>query len=148
MKCSELMKIPVEVCAISDPVGLIAERMRVKNIGFMPVCGPDGAVIGILTDRDLAVRVLGGQRDPQSTTAGDVLTPDVVSCSPEDDLRLVEELMSKHKISRIVCLDAAKRPAGIISLSDVAMTERRGLASAVLRSVSQREAGNSSIPRS
>jgi CBS domain-containing protein len=138
------MKTDVQCCAVSDDVGIVAERMREKNIGFVPICSTDGSVIGTITDRDLALRVLGDHRNPEWTTAGDVMTADLICCSPDDDLGVAEQLMSKHKVSRIVCVDEQRRPVGVISLSDVAETERRGIAGAVLRSVSQREAGTQS----
>ena len=140
MKCSELMKTDVVSCATTALVGAVAEQMRRSNVGFVPVCANDGAVIGTLTDRDLVLRVLADYRDPDTTTAMDVMTRDVIGCSPTDDLEIAEQLMSKHKVSRILCVDELKRPLGVISLSDIVTAERRGVGSAVLRSVSQREA--------
>lgn len=140
MKCFEIMKTNLECCALGDGVTRVAERMRERNIGFMPVCDEGGAAIGTITDRDLAIRVLADQRAPETTTAADVMTPGIVSCAPEDDLLVAEMQMSKYKVSRIVCVDEARRPVGVISLSDVAERETGLRASAVLRSVSQREA--------
>jgi CBS domain-containing protein len=140
MLCSELMKTDVEKCSAEEGVEAIAERMRARNVGFMPVCDERGRVIGTLTDRDLVLRVLAEHRDPNATAVADVMTSDVIACKPSDELSVAEALMSKHKKSRILCLDDDGRPAGIISLSDVARTETGGKASAILRSVSQREA--------
>jgi len=140
MKCSELMKKDVECCEADDGVEEIAERMRSRNIGFLPVCDSSGKVIGTLTDRDLVLRVMAEHRDAGATSVSDVMTTEVVACKPADDLSVAEGLMSKHKKSRIMCLDERGRPAGVISLSDVARTETGGKASAILRSVAQREA--------
>lgn len=140
MKSSELMKKDIECCQQGDRVTRVAQRMQSRNIGFMPVCDGRGAVVGTLTDRDLAIRVLGDQRPVDSTTAADVMTSECICCRPDDDLSVVEQLMSKHKISRVVCVDQYKKPVGVISLSDIAEVESHGKASAVLRSVSQREA--------
>ena len=139
MKISELMKTNVEVCRLDELVESVAERMRARNIGFLPVCDESGVIVGTVTDRDLTTRVLGERRRPESTTAGEEMTRDVVSCAASDDLMIAEELMSKYKVSRVVCLDDTRRPIGVVSLSDVAGAESRGKASAVLRSVSQRE---------
>ncbi|WP_394822512.1 CBS domain-containing protein [Pendulispora albinea] len=139
-KCSELMKTDVECCDGGALVEAVAEQMRSKNIGFVPVCDEKGVVIGTLTDRDLAIRVLAEHRSPAQTKAKDVMSTDVVSCKADDELLKAEELMSKHKKSRIVCVDDRKRPVGVISLSDLAQQETGGKASAILRSVSQREA--------
>lgn len=140
MKSSELMKTDIECCLPDDPVTDIARRMQSRNIGFMPVCDERGAVVGTVTDRDLALRVLGEKRPANTTTAAEVMTSDVVCCHAGDDIGVVEQLMSKHKISRIVCIDEYKKPVGVISLSDIAEVETHGKASAVLRSVAQREA--------
>jgi len=140
MKCSELMKTDVECCEASSSVEVIAEQMRTKNIGFVPICDEKGAVIGTLTDRDLTLRVLAEHRSPASTKAKDVMSNDPICCTADDDLAVVEQLMSKHKKSRIICVDDRNHPIGVISLSDVAQRETGGKASAILRSVSQREA--------
>lgn len=140
MLCSELMKTDVEKCSAEEGVEAVAERMRVRNVGFLPVCDERGRVIGTLTDRDLVLRVLAEHRDPRATVVGDVMTSDIVACKPSDELFVAESLMSKHKKSRILCLNDDGGVAGIISLSDVARTETGAKASAILRSVSQREA--------
>ncbi len=140
MKCSELMKEDVETCPITAAIRDVATRMRERNIGFMPVCDLDGTVLGTITDRDLAMRVLGDARVPEATSALEVMTKNAICCSPRDELTVAEELMSRHKVSRIICTDDLSRAVGVISLSDIAGAERRGVASAVLRSVSQREA--------
>lgn len=139
MKSAELMKSDVECASWDSSAAQIAKRMRDRNIGFIPVCGDGGEVVGTVTDRDLALRVLAEGRDPQATTAHDIMSTGVVSCSPDEELKDLELLMSKHKVSRIVVVDAQQRPIGIVSLSDVAEVETGRTASAVLRSVSQRE---------
>jgi CBS domain-containing protein len=140
MKCFELMKTDLVCCNANDLVEDVASCMRSRNVGFVPICDGNGAAVGTLTDRDLAMRVLAERRRPEHTRAGDVMSPGVVSCRAEDELSVCEQLMSKRKISRILCLDGKKRPVGVISLSDVAERETAGKASAILRSVAQREA--------
>lgn len=140
MKCSELMKTDVVCANAKTPARQVAEMMRDKNVGFVPVCDDNGAVIGTLTDRDLVVRVLAGRKDPESVRASEIMSNGVVTCRADDTLADVEQLMSKHKVSRIVVVDDRGAPAGVISLSDVATVETGGKSSAVLRSVSQREA--------
>ncbi len=138
MKCAELMKTDIECSRTDDSVKQVAERMRDRNIGFMPVCNAQGIAIGTVTDRDLALRVLAEGRSTD-TRVEDVMSRDVVCCGPNDELSSAEELMSKHKKSRMVVADETGHPVGVISLSDIAKTERSGTASAILRSVAQRE---------
>lgn len=139
MKCAELMKTDVECSHTGDSVEQVAERMRDRNIGFMPVCDEQGVAIGTVTDRDLTLRVLAEHRRPEETHVEDVMSREVVQCGPNDDISSCEELMSKHKKSRVVIADGGGHPIGVISLSDIARTERGGTASAILRSVAQRE---------
>jgi CBS domain-containing protein len=138
MKCAELMKTDIECSRTDHSVRQVAERMRARNIGFMPVCNEHGVAIGTVTDRDLVLRVLADGRS-LDTRVEDVMSRDVVSCGPNDELSSAEELMSKHKKSRMVVADETGQPLGVISLSDIAKTERSGTASAILRSVAQRE---------
>ncbi|WP_437760834.1 CBS domain-containing protein [Sorangium sp. So ce1389] len=140
MNCSELMKTDVACCKTSEPVERVAELMQARNIGFVPICGDDGAVVGTLTDRDLTIRVLAEHRRASSTRADDVMTRDVVCCRPDEDLSVAERLMSSHKKSRIVCVDDQKRPVGVISLSDIAERDGGARSSELLSSISQREA--------
>ncbi|WP_437737500.1 CBS domain-containing protein [Sorangium sp. So ce1335] len=140
MNCSELMKTDVACCKASEPVEKIAELMQARNIGFVPVCGDDGTVVGTLTDRDLAIRVLAQHRSASSTRAGDIMTREVVCCGPDEDLSVAERLMSAHKKSRIICVDGQKHPVGVISLSDLAARDGGGSSSGLLSSISEREA--------
>ncbi|KYF85384.1 hypothetical protein BE18_07000, partial [Sorangium cellulosum] len=138
MNCSELMKTDVACCKAGEPVERVAELMQSRNIGFVPICGDDGSVIGTLTDRDLTIRVLAEHRQAASTRAEDVMTREVVCCRPDEDVNVAASLMSSHKKSRIVCVDDQKHPVGVISLSDIADKDGGARSSALLSSISQR----------
>ncbi len=140
MQCMTVMKADVECCKLDDTVQHAAQRMAERNIGFLPICDGQGHVMGTLTDRDIVLRVVARGLDPAVTPLQDVYTRDLVACAPEDELLVAEALMSKHKKSRIICLDAQQHLAGVISLSDVARIETGARSSALLRSVAQREA--------
>jgi len=139
------MKTEVECCALDEPVEVAAERMRSRNIGFLPVCDEDGVVVGTLTDRDLALRVLGEHRIPEDTLVQDVMSAEPVDCSPDDDLSIAEELMAMHKKSRIICSDVGRHPVGVISLSDIARVEDRVRVAEIIDAVSSREAPQPSL---
>lgn len=136
MQCSEIMKAQPECVDPDVTAADAAERMREKNIGFLPVCDSSGAPIGTITDRDIAVRVVARRLAP-ATAVGDVMTRDVVACRTTDDVERAKVLMAQHQKSRIMCIDDAGRVAGVISLSDIAQRED---AAATLRDVSAREA--------
>jgi CBS domain-containing protein len=120
MQCREIMKKENLECASpEDTSEEAARRMRDENIGFLPVCDESGKVLGTLTDRDIAIREVATGKPP-STPVDEIMTRQVVSCRPEDDVEQAMRLMVQHHKSRIVCIDDIGRLAGIISLSDIA----------------------------
>lgn len=138
MICRDLMKMAKSISAESSVLEA-AKLMRDYGIGFLPVCHPQAGVIGTLTDRDIAVRVVAGGL-PTSRPVAEVMSHDVVTCLAEEDVAQAEELMSQHQISRIVCVDDQGRLEGVISLSDIAQIEYRSRAADTLRNISEREA--------
>jgi CBS domain-containing protein len=138
MRCEELMRRPVESCRATDNVHAAARAMRDANIGFLPVCDEAERVIGVVTDRDLAMRVLAAERDLATTTIGDVMSREVVSCRPQDDVRQAQRLMAQHKKSRVVVTDPRGRLLGVISLADAATVDSL-LAADTLSRVAGRE---------
>lgn len=138
MRCSELMKRDVAHCTDSALVTEAAEIMRERNVGFLPVCDANGAVVGTITDRDIVVRVLATGRANEHTRVVEVFTAAVVSCGADDELDVAEERMSSFQKSRVVCVDSGGRLVGVISLSDIASLESDG-AGIVAASVAGRE---------
>jgi len=139
MRCEEIMKRDVECVTPSDQVQVAARRMRDANVGFLPVCDPSRKVLGAITDRDIAVRIVADGRPP-TTAIGDVMTREVVACRPEDDVRRAEELMGKQHKSRMIVADEQWRLLGVISLSDIAQVEDASRASQTMKQVTEREA--------
>jgi CBS domain-containing protein len=138
MICQEVMKADVHCIGPQTTVRDAAITMRDQNIGFLPVCDDDGKVLGTITDRDIAIRVVAAD-EASNQTAAKFVTPRVVACRPTDDLSYAEELMSQEKVSRIMCINERGTLEGILSLSDIAEVEQGARASATLRNVSQRE---------
>ncbi len=139
MLCEEVMKREFECVSPHNTVEDAAAKMRDLNIGFLPVCDPFGKVLGALTDRDLAIRIIAEGRLATSLVE-DVMTREAVACSPKDSLEVAEELMARHRKSRIMCVDAGGALVGIISLSDVAAHDEGARAMSTLREVASREA--------
>lgn len=139
MLCLEVMKEPVECAAPWESVQSAARRMRDRGIGFLPVCGASGAVVGTLTDRDITVRVTSENLDAARTMVGQVMTREVVACRPEDDLGRAELLMSVRHKSRILCIDDQGVLVGVISLSDIACREGSSRVAVTLRHLVERE---------
>ena len=140
MQCDEIMTRKVISVGTTDTVKTAAQLMRDADIGFLPVCDPvTGAVLGAITDRDLTIRLVAEDR-LSNTLVGEVMTPEVVWCAPTDDVITAERLMGKHQKSRILCLDAARKPVGVISLSDLAQSEEEPRVAETVRQVTAREA--------
>jgi CBS domain-containing protein len=137
MLCEELMKKDVECVSPRDTVEDAACRMRDENVGFLPVCDQSKKVLGTLTDRDIAIRLVAAKMTGD-TFVEEIMTREVVACRPQDDIRKAEQLMTQNHKSRIMCLDDSGRLEGVISLSDIAQHDR-GRASETLRQISERE---------
>ena len=138
MLCKQIMKRDIACVTNDDPTQIAAARMQAHNIGFLPVCDARGRVVGTLTDRDIAIRLVADNR-PASTRVDEIMTREVVACSPSDDVHLAEQLMGRHKKSRIICIDDDGRPVGVISLSDIAQHESSEQTARTMRRVTMRE---------
>jgi CBS domain-containing protein len=138
MLCEEIMKGDVECVSPTDAVEDAAQAMRDEELGFLPVCDQSGKVLGTITDRDIAIRVVAAKK-PGTTPIEDVMTREVVSCSPKDEIGRAQELMAQNRKSRIMCLDKSGRLVGVISLSDIAQYEKDARSGETLRHVTERE---------
>ena len=118
-------------CTSTDSIADVARLMRDNDCGAVPVVD-DGRIVGIVTDRDLAVRALANGRDG-ATQVSEVMTNSPRCCSPEDDLRKVEKIMTDNQIRRIPVVDANGSCIGIIAQADLARAAADG------QQVSERE---------
>jgi CBS domain-containing protein len=96
-----------------------ARFMREDDVGAV-VVEREGAIAGIVTDRDIVVRAIADGRDPGSTPVADVATSDVVTVTPDQDVDQVRRLMRERDVRRVV-VEQDGRPAGIVSLGDLAV---------------------------
>ena len=121
--CREIMTESPVCCLASDKVYEIAQRMQTEDVGALPVVENHETrkLIGIVTDRDLAIRVVGASRDATNTQVKDVMTPNPVACHPADDLEATLEVMASHRIRRIPVVDEHRQVVGIIAQADVAI---------------------------
>jgi CBS domain-containing protein len=139
MRCEEIMKRDFEWVSPRDTVEDAARKMRDHNVGFLPVCDQSKRVLGTLTDRDIAIRIVAAKKSG-TVPIEDVMTREVVACGPQDDLQKTEQLMARNHKSRIMCVDSNGRLVGVISLSDIAQHDHGAQAADTLRQVSAREA--------
>jgi CBS domain-containing protein len=120
--CAEIMTPDPVRCIPSDTAYWAAYLMKTKDIGPIPVVQSEehNELIGIVTDRDLALQIVGEARDPRSTRIAEVMTRDPVTCRGEDAVEIALRAMSENHIRRIPVVDAQDRLIGMIAQADVA----------------------------
>lgn len=122
MKCNEVMTKNPVCCLPNDNVVKAAQLMKVADIGSIPIIETEltKKIVGMLTDRDLALKIIAEERDPQSTKVEEVMTRKVVTCRTDDDLQKALDLMAEHQLRRIPVIASDNRIIGIIAQADVA----------------------------
>jgi CBS domain-containing protein len=137
MRVKDVMTPQAEVASPDQTVEDAAVIMKTLDIGVLPVSDEEG-LVGILTDRDIVMRVLGEKRDPKAVRVGEAMTPNIVSCLEDDELSKAATLFADHQIRRLPVLNSERQLVGIISLGDLAVRgEDRQQSTAVLEEVSQ-----------
>ncbi len=121
-KCDEVMTKNPVCCLPNDIVSKVAQLMKSKDIGPVPIIENEQTkkLVGVVTDRDLALKIVADGRDPKTTRAEEIMTRKVVTCHAEDDLQKALDSMSEHKLRRIPVVDNNNRIVGIIAQADVA----------------------------
>jgi CBS domain-containing protein len=124
MKASELMT-PSPCCASADDsIQDVARLMRDNDVGSVPIVDESSRVIGIVTDRDLAVRALAEGKATELTVR-DVMTASPCTCGADDDVKDVGRTMSDNQVRRVPVVDANGRVVGIIAQADLALAADR-----------------------
>lgn len=101
------------------PVADAAKLMRDEDVGLAPIVEGD-RLVGALTDRDIAIRVVAEGKDPASTPVREVASTDVVTVDPEQDLDEALNLMAQHQVRRIPVVEQDGRLVGVVAQADVA----------------------------
>jgi CBS domain-containing protein len=114
----DVMTSEVHSCETSASAMDAAKMMAQQDIGPIPVV-ENGRLVGIVTDRDITVRVVAEGRDPTSTTVGEIASRDIVTATPDDDLDDVTSLLSQHQVRRIPVVEG-DRLVGIVAQADIA----------------------------
>jgi CBS domain-containing protein len=114
-----------------------AKRMKALDVGSLPVCEND-RLIGVVTDRDIAVRSVAEGNDPRFDRVRDTMTPRVVYCYDDEDVEAAAELMRAEQVRRLPVLNRDMRLVGILSLGDLAVeTDDEQLAGHALEGISE-----------
>ncbi|MEP7136219.1 MAG: CBS domain-containing protein [Chloroflexota bacterium] len=121
-KCKDVMTQNPVCCLPTDTVSKAAQLMKREDVGSIPVIEDKETMklIGIVTDRDLALQVVAPERDARSTQVADVMTYAVITCRASDDVQKALDTMSQHQLRRLPVVDGDQRIVGIISQADIA----------------------------
>jgi CBS domain-containing protein len=113
-----------------------AAAMQRLKVGILPVCDGD-TLLGVVTDRDIAVRAVASGREPASTTVQQVMTQELVYCYEDQEVGVAARLTQDKQLCRLIVLDRDKQLAGIVSLGDLAVeTANERMAGQVLERIS------------
>ncbi len=121
-KCRDLMTADPTCCLPGDPVSKAAQLMKRENVGAVPVVKDQQTkeLIGIVSDRDLALQIVAEGRDSRSTKVEDVMTRGVTTCRADDEFQKALDEMAEQQVRRIPVVDDNNRIVGIIAQADVA----------------------------
>ena len=126
MKLRDVMTNPVIRINPDESVAVAARTLDRYNIGALPVCGSDGRVCGLVTDRDIVTRCLAAGRSPASTTVRDVMTSRVIVARPDMDAGIAAGLMGREQIRRLPIMENGKL-CGMVSLGDLAVKDETSI---------------------
>lgn len=129
MKVRELMSRPVVRIHADEPISVAARTLTHYNIGSMPVCGTDGKLCGVITDRDIVTRCLAAERAPDRTKVRDVMTGQVLSVTPDTEIAAAARMMGVKQVRRLPVVENG-RLCGMITLGDLAKSEENSFEAA------------------
>ena len=121
MKILEIMTRNPELIDPDSSIRDAAKRMRDENFGALPV-GENDRLIGMVTDRDIAVRGVAEDRTPATTKVRDVMSQKIFYCFEDDDVEDAARCMADNQVRRLPILNRDKRLTGIVALADIAQS--------------------------
>jgi CBS domain-containing protein len=119
MKVERLMNADVTACRADDTGNCAARIMWERDCGFVPVVDENERVLAVVTDRDLCMAAYTQGKPLQEISLRSVMSKEIFSCRPDDDLSQAETVMRKRQVRRLPVTDAEGRLKGILSLSDI-----------------------------
>ena len=125
MLVKEIMTSDTQAIDANETIMIAAQLMKKHDIGFLPVV-ENGAVCGVLTDRDIISRAVATGLDPFMTNIRQIMTRDVVVCDENDNIEDAVDLMKENQIRRLVVASKHEAPVGILSVGDLATETQDG----------------------
>ncbi|MFF1414469.1 CBS domain-containing protein [Streptomyces sp. NPDC058289] len=135
-KARDIMTADATCIGAQETVLEAAKKMTQLGVGSLPICGMDEKLKGMLTDRDIVVKVLGAGKDPGSVKAGDLAQGEAVTIGADDDAEEILRVMSEHQVRRLPVIDGHTL-VGIVAFADVARAMPDAKVGDLLQAVSQ-----------
>lgn len=124
MDVQEIMTAPVQTLDPEDTLNCAAKLMRDHALGFVPIVSPAGVLVGVLTNRDIALSAYEYGEALWKLRIAESMHPSVHTCHADDDIETAARIMRQHRVRRLPVVDAANKPVGIVSLDDLAHASR------------------------
>jgi CBS domain-containing protein len=138
MKISDVMTSQPDFCTTNDTVVDCAQLMAQRDVGMVPICESQDTrrLVGCLTDRDIAVRVVAEQKE-HATPIADVMSTNVITVRPDEDIEHARALMEEHQIRRLLVTDEHGSLIGVIATADLARSMAEAEVGETLEAISQ-----------
>lgn len=140
MKVKHAMHKNVQWCEPTTSVATLAKIMKAEDIGSIPI-GENDRLIGMVTDRDLALRAVAKGGNLAKSTARDVMSNGIVFCQENEDIEDAIHLMEDNQIRRLPVINDKKRMVGILSLGDISHAVGQNLSGELIKAVSAHHDG-------
>ena len=124
MKVKDLMTTDVKHCGVETNLAAAAKIMWEGDCGAVPVTDERDRVVGVITDRDICIAAATRPRTEGEIPVKDVISKDLHTCSPGDDVRAALETMKTRKVRRLPVVEQGGRLAGIVTIHDIAVQSR------------------------
>ena len=136
MKVKEVMTREVEFIQPNDSLQTAAQKMRDRDVGFLPVYEGD-ELVGVVTDRDIVIRGIVGGMNPDAILGREMVTSPVIHCFDDQDVEDAARLMRQNQIRRLIVLGRNNNQlVGVVSLGDLAGTVNDKTSGKVLQGIS------------
>lgn len=125
MKVKDAMKTDVAFCSTDDSLMKVADTMRIRDCGVVPIVDDAQKVVGMLTDRDICLAIAARNRKASDVKASELIKGVIISCLADDDLENALRKMRKYRIKRLAVVDRNDVLSGILSIADALLAVRK-----------------------
>jgi CBS domain-containing protein len=137
MNVQEIMSPKPVCCAPNTPIRQVAEMMVSEDVGEIPVCDDEGKPVGVVTDRDIACRLVAKGKNPLDARAEECMSTPVITAKPEMPVEEAARMMQEYQVRRLPVVDRKGVLCGIVSQADLARKGPREATIEVVGKVSE-----------